>query len=462
MDPDLYHNEIMRQLNDKTYYHAIDGSLRHNNVININAIIETLRIDGFITERQFDYLRASDLDRDRSFYILPKIHKPQIEWPHPRMPAGRPIMADVGTESSRVSEYIDSWLQPLASQHTSFIKDTYDFLNHIRDKQVSNDCYLVTGDVTSLYTNMYTDTAITKLKDIMHRQPDRTRPDGQLIELLHIICDNNDFKYHDKYYQQHRGFAMGKRFSPSMANIYMIDLDSQAINHNPTILQLYKRFLDDIFFIWNDNLTSLENFEKFLNTLEPGIQIKLKWHQNQIDFLDTTIFKVKDDFTKSTLCSKPFFKATDSHQLLHTKSFHPRHTALGVLKSQLIRFKRLSSTREDYNEACNILFKSLATRGYSNRKLTKTKFEIWHRDEMKTLEEKKIKESKPIFAVVNDYNRFGVELSRKWLEILKRSKIGDKYRCISAYRNSKNINQRILAGKREKEKKIEGNLRWKK
>ena len=67
---------------------------------------------------------------------------------------------------------------------------------------------------------------------------------------------------------------MGKRFSPSMANIYMIDLDSQAINYNPTTLQLYKRFLDDIFFIWNDNLTNLENFEKFLNTIEPGIQIK--------------------------------------------------------------------------------------------------------------------------------------------------------------------------------------------
>ena len=158
MDPDLYHNEIMRQLNDNTYYHAIDGTLRHDNVININAIVETLLMDGFITERQYDYLRASSLDRYRSFYILPKIHKPQMEWPHPRMPAGRPIMADVGTESSQISEFIDSWLQPLASQHPSYIKDIYDFLTQTRDKQVPNDCYLVTGDVTSLYTNMYTST----------------------------------------------------------------------------------------------------------------------------------------------------------------------------------------------------------------------------------------------------------------------------------------------------------------
>ena len=248
---------------------------------------------------------------------------------------------------------------------------------------------------------------------------------------------------------------MGKRFSPSMANIYMIDLDTQAINYNPTILQHYKRFLDDIFFIWNDNLPNLENFEKFLNTIEPGIQIKLKWHQNEIDFLDTTIFKVKVDEKKATLCSKPFFKVTDSHQLLHTKSFHPRHTALGVLKSQLLRFKRLSSTRIHYNEACKILFHSLSSRGYSKRKLVQTKFEIWHRDELKAREDKILKESKPIFPVVNEYNKFGVALTRKWLEPLRESEIGKGYRCIAAYRNSKNIHQKLLASKREKERNRE-------
>ena len=155
---------------------------------------------------------------------------------------------------------------------------------------------------------------------------------------------------------------------------------------------------------------------------------KLKWHQNEIDFLDSTIFKVKEDEKKSTLCSKPFFKVTDSHQLLHTKSFHPRHTALGVLKLQLLRFKRLSSTRGNYNEACKILFQSLSSRWYSTRKLLKTKFEIWHRDELKAREEKNLKEKKPIFAVVNEYNRFSVALNRKLFEILRKSKIGEGYR----------------------------------
>ena len=245
---------------------------------------------------------------------------------------------------------------------------------------------------------------------------------------------------------------MGKRFSPSMANIYMIDLESQAINHDPTILQLYKRYLDDIFFIWNGDLTSLKHLETFLNLLEQGIQIKLKWYKEEIDFLDITIFKDKNERGNTTLRNKPFFKVTDSHQLLHIKSFHPRHTSIGVLKSQLLRFKRLTSIRFHYNEACRTLFKTLVTRGYSQRKMFKLKFEIWYRDEGEALERIKEKELKPIFAVVNKYNAFNIKLSKQWIDILKGTDVGKNFRCIQAYSNYKNIYQMILAQKRERKR----------
>jgi len=38
-----------------------------------------------------------------------------------------------------------------------------------------------------------------------------------------------------------------------------------------------------------------------------------------------------------------FFKPTDTHQLLHGSSYHPKHTTKGILKSQILRFKRISS-----------------------------------------------------------------------------------------------------------------------
>ena len=47
------------------------------------------------------------------------------------MPPGRPIMADVNSELSRISQYIDYFLQPLANAHEAYIKNTYHFIQFI-------------------------------------------------------------------------------------------------------------------------------------------------------------------------------------------------------------------------------------------------------------------------------------------------------------------------------------------
>ena len=120
----------------------------------------------------------------------------------------------------------------------------------------------------------------------------------------------------------------------------------------------YARFLDDIFIIWCDSLENLREYNLFLNSLIPDITVTLKHDSNKVDFLDTTVYKNFGD-SGCTLNTKIFFKETDTHQLLHTASFHPGHTARGVLKSQVLRFKRICSTYQDYSEACFMLFQAL-------------------------------------------------------------------------------------------------------
>ena len=97
------------------------------------------------------------------------------------MPPERPIMADVNTESSRIREYIDFFLQPLACQHEAYLKDTYHFISLVRNVEINPNAFLVTGDVTSLYTRMFTDTAINKLSNLLKRFPNRHRPDGIIL-----------------------------------------------------------------------------------------------------------------------------------------------------------------------------------------------------------------------------------------------------------------------------------------
>ena len=138
------------------------------------------------------------------------------------------------------------------------------------------------------------------------------------------------------------------------------------------------RFLDDIFSIWPGTYAQLLEYETFLNQLIPGIKIKFTAHHQIIEFLDTYIYKHTEPDGTCTLQTKIHFKTTDTHQLLHRSSFHPSHTFNSIIRSQFIRFKRISSSFLDFQEASSVLIKVLRQRGYSHSKLLKNKRDIWH------------------------------------------------------------------------------------
>ena len=71
------------------------------------------------------------------------------------------------------------------------------------------------------------------------------------------------------------------------------------------------------------------------------------------------------------------FKTTYTHQLLQKSSFHPKHTYIGILKSQIIRFYRICSERQEFDHTCSVLFNALGAQGYSKRFLRSIKSQTW-------------------------------------------------------------------------------------
>ena len=119
-------------------------------------------------------------------------------------------------------------------------------------------------------------------------------------------------------------------------------------------------------------------YEAFLNALIPGIKVTFTVRDQAVEFLDTVVYKQFQPDGTCRLQTKVYFKSTDTHQLLHRNSFHPVHTFKGIVKSQFIRFKRISSTVHDYNEAAGTLIKVLRKRGYQSAYLRQLKRDIWH------------------------------------------------------------------------------------
>jgi len=443
MNKTSYLNEAYRQLNNNKYYVKLDGPVFHNNITVINNILKTMKTESFVNLKQFEFLQAKNSDRARTFYLLPKIHKPREKWPQLDMPEGRPIVSDCGSESYRISQFINSYIRPISIKHSAYLKDTRDFVNKIRGLKTPNGALLVTGDVTALYTNMDIDRTMLVTRTALAEHNPNPKLNEHLLNLLEITLRNNDFEFNGDFYLQICGTAMGKSYAPGLADLYMQEIDHAACNDfKPELIHSYFRFLDDIFFTWYGTVAELKELEEYLNSLIPGIKITFTYSEEKIDFLDTTIYKSLGNDDLATLLTKVFFKETDTHQLLHKASFHPKHTFTGVLKSQLLRFIRISSIFADYNNACKILFDALSKRNYSKSLLRKMKRDIWALED--TIHSARVKSD--VLPIVIPLCPVGNILAKNWRNSVKENDKFQNFRLITAYCNSKNLRKTLVRG----------------
>lgn len=443
MDKENYVFEINRQLNDNKYYKKIDEPIYLDNALVISQILNKLKTGKFIDQEQLEYLSGPVSPRPRTFYILPKIHKPLNKWTIPgKMPEGRPIVSDTNSESYRASQYLESFLSPLANKHASYLKNSYDFVNKIKNAVVPRECLIVTADISALYTNMHHDRIVSTIRHAFQNSPDPRRPDNLLLELLDFILKHNDFEFNDQNYLQICGCPMGKIIGPSAANIYLIDFDFQAMHNFKRKPYFYFRFLDDIFFIWIGTVSELIEYEKFLNNLIPDINLKFEYSTISANFLDVTIFKEKLN-NCTTLQTKVYFKETDTHQLLHRDSFHPKHIFKSILKSQLIRFKRLSSNFKDYIITCKTLFHCLYNRGYSWSLMWKEMKIIWYKYTEKTDNINNI----DILPIIVPFDSIGQKLASDYRSAILNNPDLQHIKSIVAYENHDNLRKLLIRSK---------------
>ena len=149
-------------------------------------------------------------------YYLPKVNK------DPVCPPGRPIVSGIDSVTSRVGKYIDFYLQPLVRNMPSFLKDTRQVINMLSVIEPPPGLWLVTADVTSLYTIIPHDLGLEAVTHFLER--DSGLPSIQIsyiMELIQFAASHNFFWHDGQFYRQDKGVAMGAKYAPSLANLFM-------------------------------------------------------------------------------------------------------------------------------------------------------------------------------------------------------------------------------------------------
>ena len=219
MNTDDYRKEVIRQLDDVPYYETLSDDPTHIIKKKISECIETLSKKTSKITKEFDTF-PTDI-RTPIFYVLPKIHKEVNENLPIRYP-GRPIVSACNSATENISKFLDSILHQYVSSLSSYIKDTTDFIKKVKKiKFYSKDSYLVTLDVSSLYTNIPHEDGIQACKSFLEKDGISTERITEIEELMKLVLENNHFKFDGKHYLQKLGTAMGSSMAPSYASLFM-------------------------------------------------------------------------------------------------------------------------------------------------------------------------------------------------------------------------------------------------
>ena len=310
-----------------------------------------------------------------------KVHK---EHKAPNTPPERPIISCSGSFTENIGRFVDHHLKPLANKHPSFLQDTPHFLRELDElnkKNIIKDTdTLVTVDVSALYTNIDQKEGLDAVKESLDERVNKAVPTEFIIKLLEQILRFNIFEFNSEYFIQLIGTAMGAVPAVSYANIFMAKkIDPKIIlaadkfkneeGCNPIIF--FKRFLDDLFFVWRGSNEDLHSFLEEINNIHPAIKFTISHtktenstcncpRSNSIPFLDTSC-----SIENKTIITDLYKKKTDRNQYLLTSSCHPAHVTKNIPFSLCLRIVRICSRIEDRDKRFSELKSMLLARGYS-------------------------------------------------------------------------------------------------
>ena len=331
------------EIEDKHNYRPLSEAMVKETHSKVLRLITDLHRENHIDDMTRKWLsQTPNPPRIPEFYTLTKIHKPTI--------TGRPIISGCDGPTERISSFVDTLLQPISKIQKSYLKDTTDFINFIENTKVKTRTFLVSMDVTSLYTNIPQNEGIEivcKAYENFYKD-NPPIPTHYLREMLRLILKENSFQFNGKHDLQTHGTAMGTKTAVSFANIFMAHTETTILSRTVFKPTVWKRYIDDFFSLWDISKPDIEAFVEQANLHHPTIKFTAEISDTETVFLDTIVYKGTRFKEKSILDVKTHFKKTETFQYTHFTSCHPPSVKKGFVKGEALRILRTNSSKSTF------------------------------------------------------------------------------------------------------------------
>ena len=279
-------------------------------------------------------------------YCLPKIHKQDTPY--------RPIVSSIGSSSHKLAAFLSKQLPAIINfKPTHSIQNSTVFCKEIKEIPIADSSILFSFDVVNLFNSIPTSDCLNILKNLLHLSNASDSISNSLLELTQHTLEQNFLLFNNKFYKQHSGLAMGCPLSPLLAEIFMDNLE-QIICNSPQFKNVivWKRYVDDIFGIFNGIPDQLNDFHSYLNTIHPCIKFTLETEtNNSLPFLDIRLTK-----SNNRLHFNIYRKPTTTKHVIPFDSSSPLTHKLAAFRALFNRLLNIPLNQTAYQEELSNIF----------------------------------------------------------------------------------------------------------
>ena len=163
-------------------------------------------------------------------------------------------------------------------------------------------------------------------------------------------------------YDQIDGVAMGSPLGPILANVFISNLECQALKkYSGNLPLVYNRYVDDTFLIFNDRDDS-ELFLEYMNNLHKNIKFTVEFEENNcLPFLDVLVTRTPDGNIETSV----YRKKTFSGLYIKYDSYVPISFKHNLVHGLLNRAFKISSSFEIFKQEVGVIKNILLSNGYS-------------------------------------------------------------------------------------------------
>jgi len=442
LDKTDYISSLQNEMTESDSYEESENDLTQKSMKEVRKLVNSMSKNGTVTKDMKQYLLPR-YPRAGSLKGNPKLHKKNAPM--------RTIVNGMNTPTERLAELAEYELNEFVTSSPSYLRDTTDFINKLKDipTPIPEDTLLFCFDVCKLYPSVPKEEGIEACRIGLNNRSNKIIPTEEVIKMIEVVLNNNNFNLGDKHYIQKKGIAIGSKLGKNFACSYMRTWDEKLKQfHQQPIF--YKRFIDDGFGLWTGGEKNLISFANFANTIHSDIKIELRYSRTRIEFLDTVV-TLENGKVHTSLYKKP----TDKQLYLYKTSNHPPNTKSGLAYGLGLRIKRICDREEDYQKHRGELKQQLRKRGYSSKEIERQlrKVDILDREALLQIQSIKAEEKEQRVPLLITYSKQLPNIHsivRKHMNILYRSeKMKEVFPSppIIAYRRDRNICDSLVHGK---------------